>query len=278
MIKAHISSLHMLWHAGCCCIRICAVRECVQAAIIQDESPRWPHWHDILCERCCKAGFAFFFFCDATLSHLLIFPPEPGACSTLLSLWSDCTAQNLCGCWTLYFKPSQPQLCFPISASPPLCSLVGISFLVAFLFMTEVIFKRCYCLWMSLQCSPRTLGASGSALMTHTVAHCWSACLWQHERQLMGWARPSCPSNHERLKKRLDWLLVIEGALIWLHHLLDTEQNKMFFASVCVYLSNLQTVMWQLSHLCWWCTATVAESPPPPPPSTTPSHSQHIHS
>lgn len=66
VIKAHISSLHMLWHAGCC-IRICAVRECVQAAIIQDESPRWPHWH-ILCERCCKAGFAFFFFFVMQLS------------------------------------------------------------------------------------------------------------------------------------------------------------------------------------------------------------------
>lgn len=68
--------------------------------------------------------------------------------------------------------------------------------------------------------------------------HCRSACLWQRERQLMGWGRPSCPSNHEHLKKRLDWLLVIEGALIWLHHLLDTEQNKMFFASVCVSLQS----------------------------------------
>lgn len=33
-----------------------------------------------------RQALLFFFFCDATLSHLLIFPPEPGACSTLLSL------------------------------------------------------------------------------------------------------------------------------------------------------------------------------------------------
>lgn len=84
--------LHVLWHAGACyCIAICAVREYVEAAIIQDGFPHWPHWHNMLCERWRCAGFAL---CDVTHFHLLIFPPEPEAYSFVSQIRSDRAART----------------------------------------------------------------------------------------------------------------------------------------------------------------------------------------
>lgn len=129
-----------------------------------------------------------------TVPHQVCFTGCSSICSSfhlslkpiLLSLWSDCTTQTVSHCFSSAAAGlfSSSYLNHNFSTTLPLCSLTAVSFLVVFSWPSLSIVIVCE--WACNSQSQGTLcfRASGSALMTHAVALCRSACLWQHERQL----------------------------------------------------------------------------------------------